>query len=104
MEREGVEGFSAKKFYSYQAYLKEKLAYLKTNYVLDKLICHEDSACPVFSLVEQKFYNKVTRILVKNFVASEGKAGLLASSKIRQTSKIEHLQVLRLLSHKLFCA
>lgn len=80
--------FSAKKFYSYQKYVKENTPFHKTKNSIQEVTEFTDSKGGIFSHEEQLFYNKVCRILMKLFLRGEYLGTLLTSSKIVRTSKM----------------
>jgi hypothetical protein len=95
---------TAKKFYSYQAYLKEQVPFHKTKHTLREITEYQDSNYRIFTAEEQRFYNKVCRILIAAFLKDAYLPTLLTSSKIHRTSKTEHLKIRKLLLLKLRAA
>lgn len=87
--------YSKKKFYSYQNYVKEKLANCKYNTMVESVASHIDPTSTVFSLEEQNFYNKISRILILNFLREGALLNVLSSTKITKTKKDEHLKIQR---------
>lgn len=64
----GGSKFSAKKFYSYQAYLKESTSRNNTKHTLAEITMTVDPANYIFSVEEQQFYNMVCRMLIAHFL------------------------------------
>jgi hypothetical protein len=83
--------YSQKKFFSYQAYMKERMGNIRYN----------DPCSTVFSPQEQMFYNKVTRILILHFLREGALLNVLSSTKITRTKKDEHLKIQRMLMEKI---
>ena len=95
------KSYTAKKFYSYQAYLKEQVPFHKTKHTLKRITEYQDSNFRIFSAEEQRFYNKVCRILIAAFLNDAYLPNLLTSRKIHKTSKAEHLKIRKFLLLKL---
>jgi hypothetical protein len=93
--------YTSKKFYSYQAYLKEQIPFHKTKHTLKEITEYQDCNYRIFSGEEQRFYNKVCRILISGFLKDAYLPTLLTSSKIHKTSKLEHLKIRKFLLLKL---
>ena len=93
--------YSQKKFFSYQAYMKERMGNIRYNDILEGILSHFDPCSTVFSPQEQMFYNKVTRILILHFLREGALLNVLSSTKITRTKKDEHLKIQRMLMEKI---
>lgn len=82
------KNYTSKKFYSYQAYVKEQIPFHKTKHTLKEITEYNDTNYSIFSIAEQRFYNKVCRILISDFLKKSYLPTLLTSSKIHKTSKL----------------
>lgn len=69
--------------------------------MLEGIVTHIDPSSTVFTFEEQTFYNKISRILICNFLRSGALLNVLSSKKITRTSKDEHLKIQRHLIQKL---
>lgn len=65
--------------------------------MIEGLICYLDPSSTVFTVEEQLFYSKVSRILIYDFLKSGALLNVLSSKKITRTNKDEHLKIQRLL-------
>lgn len=95
IEKLGKGRYDVKKYYSYQAYLKDVITSYTSKNILHLVIDFCNPSCKIFSVDEQKFYNMVTRNLVLHFIKVEGPLALFTSKKEHKTRKIDHLKVYR---------
>lgn len=92
-------GWGWKKFYSYQFFLKENLCHKVNKNALSNIVSFCDPASPIFTIQEQLFYNKVARILIKDYIKSELVLTLLHSRRVYRTRRVDHLR-----SYRSICA
>lgn len=55
----------------------------------------------VYSISEQAFYNKVSRILIFHFLKTEAQTSTLTSKRMDKTKKATHIEVQSQLAEKL---
>ncbi len=78
-------------------YLKENLDGFRHKYSIEAIINHCNPALKIFNLEEQLFYNKVTRILIAYYIKEISFLNVINGSKIKTTTKKDHLAVHRYL-------
>lgn len=93
--------FTTKRFYAYQLYLKDNCTDFKWKEGIEVLVNRLDSSCPSFSLHEQAFYNKLTRILIAQYLEQICRLEVLNHTKINPTHIRDHLRVIRYIRHSL---
>lgn len=95
--------YTSKRFYAYQLYLKENCTDFKWKEGIQTLASRLDSDCPSFSLAEQAFYNKVTRVLLASYLEQICRLEVLNHSKINPSHIRDHLKVIRYVRKTLRC-
>lgn len=93
--------FSTKRFYAYQLYLKDNCTDFKWKQGIEVLVNCLDPNCPSFSLEEQAFYNRLTRILIAQYLEQICRLEVLNHTKINPTHIRDHLRVIRYIRHSL---
>jgi len=63
-ENTNDEIYNSTRYYSYQSFIKNKLSIHVNIKTLLKVLEHEDSGFSIFSVEEENFYNKVTRMAI----------------------------------------
>lgn len=87
--------YSAKKFYSYQYYLKENMTDFKGKDAIEVLITSVNPQCSCFTLKEQMFYNKVCRTLINYYVKQEMFVDILSSNRVISKNRKDYLKIKR---------
>lgn len=93
--------FSSKRFYAYQLYLKDNCTDFKWKQGIEVLVNRLDPNCPSFSLQEQAFYNRLTRVLIVQYLEQICRLEVLNHTKINPTHIRDHLRVIRCIRNSL---
>ena len=96
-ENTNDEIYNSTRYYSYQSFIKNKLSIHVNIKTLLKVLEHEDSGFSIFSVEEENFYNKVTRMVILYYLRQIAPLVTLNSKKLRNTSKQDHLKSQRFL-------
>jgi hypothetical protein len=84
------EGFSPKRFYLYQSLLKGRLGH----YTNEKSL----KLCESWSESEQRYYNKICRVLIHHFLHEDSIFIILTSKRMKSDKKFDHLRARRQVS------
>lgn len=98
LNRELGAGYNERGFYSYQNYIKENVNDYRNKNAIQAIIAHCDPACPIFTLPQQLFYNRVCRTLIKHYISNNLLLDVLSLKKIKKTNRADHLKVHRYLA------
>lgn len=93
----GGAQYNSKTFYSYQIYLKGHLHVHVNKDTLKEIVSHVDPESSIYEVEEQMFYNKVCRILIGYYIRELAKLKILNSTRVKSTSKLDHLNAHRTL-------
>ena len=81
-----------KKFYAYQNYLKNNVNDFIIREAVKAVMTHSNPGSPSFTLEEQRFFNKVFRMVVKMYLEEEYLCSIL-SGKMDAVKRRDHLKV-----------
>ncbi len=84
--------FSLKRFYAYQSYVKGKLSVHVNKETLALVLEHVDLNASIFSVEEQLFYNKISRVAVIHYLKTIAPLITLNSKRLIETNKFDHLR------------
>lgn len=90
-------GCTIQKYYCYQSYLKQKLHLRVNKNTLHTISNNLDLSEDIFTVEEQLFYNRITRILINYYIQDVAKLKILSSGRVKCTNKIDHLRAHRTL-------
>ena len=86
-----------KKFYAYQVYLKDKMTDFKGKDLIKGLVTAWDDQCACFDEEEQKLCNKMTRILIKEYLQKNLLNDILSSNRVCPKNIKDYLKGKRIL-------
>jgi|JI6StandDraft_1071083.scaffolds.fasta_scaffold929000_1 hypothetical protein len=95
MEKDAGSHYTAKKFYSYQFYLKENITDFKGKDAIEVFINCLNTNCSCFTLEEQMFYNKVCRALIFYYLNQEIFSDILSSNRVSSRNRRDYLKMKR---------
>jgi hypothetical protein len=87
--------FSAKRYYLYQRLLRNKLSHYTNENSLRIVNELYEPKCESWPEQEQRFYNKLSRILIRHFLYEDSIFIILTSKRMKREKKGEHLRVRR---------
>ena len=89
------EEYTTKRFYHYQALLKNRLGHYSNEKSLKVVTELYDSKCETWKEQEQRFYNKICRILIHHFLHEDSVFIILTSRRMKKEKKSDHLKARR---------
>jgi hypothetical protein len=89
-----------KRFYLYQSLLKDKVSNYINEASLQLVTQLYEPECHVYELEEQRYYNRVTRIMITHFVGEDSIFNILTSRRMHKEKKKVHLTMRRELGRK----
>lgn len=89
------EEFTIRRFYLYQSLLKNRLGHYSNEKSLRIVNELYDPKCENWSEQEQRFYNKICRILIHHFLHEDSIFIILTSKRMRKAKKSDHLRARR---------
>jgi hypothetical protein len=89
------EAYSIKRFYLYQALLKNRLGHYSNERSLKIVNELYEPKCENWSEQEQRFYNKICRILIHHFLHEDSVFIILTSRRMKREKKSDHLRARR---------
>jgi len=102
MEKWGCpETYTIKRFYMYQNMVKTLLNSYVNEETLRFLVQVHPDFLDIYNLAEQRFYNKITRVLIHEFVREDFYCYLMTSKRMDQHKKNLHLYALRNIRNKI---
>jgi hypothetical protein len=87
--------FTIKRFYLYQGLLKNKLGHYTNERSLKLVTELYEPKCVSWSEQEQRFYNKLCRILIRHFLYEDSIFIILTSKRMKSGKKSDHLRARR---------
>ena len=87
--------FTIKRFYHYQSLLKNRLGHYSNERSLKVVTELYDPKCSTWSEQEQRYYNKICRILIYHFLHEDSIFIILTSRRMKREKKSDHLSARR---------
>jgi hypothetical protein len=97
------EQFTVKRFYFYQSLLRNRLGHYSNERSLKIVNELYDPKCENWSEQEQRFYNKICRILIHHFLHEDSIFIILTSKRMKKEKKSDHLRARRAISSSVSC-
>ena len=92
---------SLKRFYLYQNMVKNKLNSYVNEETIRLLVQPHDDLMDIYEESEQRFYNKITRVLINYFIRDDFYSFVITSKRMEQHKKNLHLIALRNIRDKI---
>ena len=89
------EAYTPKRFYNYQSLLKNRLGHYSNEKSLKIVMELYDLKCETWTEQEQRYYNKICRILVHHFLHEDSIFIILTSRRMKKEKKSDHLRARR---------
>lgn len=85
------DSYSSRRFYMYQSLLREKLNHYVSADAFAIFREIQEPTCELYSREEQLLYNKISRVLIKHYMAEEFAPAILTSRRVSSHKRHEHL-------------
>jgi len=90
--------FTPKRYYQYQMLLKNKLGHYANEKSLKLVTELYEPKCENWPEEEQRYYNKISRVLIRHFLYEDSIFIILTSKRMKKEKKCDHLRARRQIS------
>jgi isocitrate dehydrogenase kinase/phosphatase len=87
--------FTPKRFYLYQSLLKNRLGHYTNENSLKLVNELYEPKCENWPEIEQRFYNKICRVLIHHFLHEDSIFIILTSKRMKSDKKADHMRARR---------
>ena len=90
--------YTPKRYFQYQKLLKNKLGHYANEKSLKLVTELYELKCENWSEEEQRYYNKISRVLIRHFLYEDSVFIILTSKRMKKEKKGDHLRARRQIS------